>query len=339
MTQLFWGQRVVLPEVTISTAQTAAIVDGPLSSSVPARRIGSSDLRVFPLALSGKIFGSETDAGSAAAILDSYTGHGGNFIDTADSYADGESERIIGDWMRGRKNRDDLVVATKIGKSRENPGLRGRAIRQAVAASLRRLDVDHIDLLYLHIDDTDVDFEETLLAVDEQIRAGRVRYFGGSDHTGNRLIEARVAAGQIGVAPMVALQNQYNLMERDEYEGGLAHVARQQNLGVMPRFALAAGFLAGGYRTRADLRGRRGRGASKHLTRRGQKVLASLDAVAAQHEVSVSTIALAWLLTKPFVVAPVASASRADQVIDLTAAASVSLTRQQITELDRVSAT
>ena len=181
-------------------------------------------------------------------------------------------------------------------------------------------------------------FEETLLAVDELIRAGKVRYFGGSDHTGNRLMEARIATAQLGVAPMVALQNHYNLLHRSEYEGDLAQVAARQGLGVMPRFALASGFLSGKYRSKADLaRNARGQEAARHLNKRGLRVLHTLDSIAAVHEKPVATIALAWLLSKPLVVAPVASASRPDQLPALTAAATVQLTRHQVAELDRVS--
>jgi aryl-alcohol dehydrogenase-like predicted oxidoreductase len=302
------------------------------------RTIGSSDLRVFPLAMSGNVFGWTADSATTYDILDAYVAQGGNFVDTADSYAAGRSEIMIGNWMRERGNRADMVVATKVGKSADNPGLSARAIISAVEASLERLRTSHIDLLYLHIDDTSVEFDETLLAVDDLIRAGKVRYFGGSDHTGNRLIEARVASGQLGVAPMVALQNHYNLLHREEYEGGLANVAARQNLGVMPRFALASGFLSGKYRTRGDLaRNRRGAEAARHLNRRGLRVLAALDGISAAHGTSQASIALAWLLSKPHVVAPVVSASRVEQVGELTQAASIQLTRQQAAILDRVS--
>jgi aryl-alcohol dehydrogenase-like predicted oxidoreductase len=303
------------------------------------RRIGSSDLRVFPLAMSGNVFGWTAGASAAETILDEYAAAGGNFLDTADSYAAGRSELMIGNWMRDRANRDSMVVATKIGKNADNPGLRARTITRAVNASLERLQTSHIDLLYLHIDDVDVAFDETLLAVDELIRVGKVRYFGGSDHTGNRLIEARIASALLGVAPMVALQNQYHLLHRSEFEGDLAHVVAQQGLAFMPRFALASGFLAGKYRTRADLaKSNRGHEAGRYLSRRGLRVLAVLDAIAGEHDTSVATIALAWLLTKPLVVAPVVSASRPEQVADLVAAASLRLSRQHVTELDRVSA-
>ncbi|WP_213814115.1 aldo/keto reductase, partial [Glaciihabitans sp. dw_435] len=315
-------------------------VSSNASDGVPRlRRIGFSDLRVFPLAISGNVFGWTADAATTEDILDAYAAEGGNFIDTADAYAAGRSELMIGNWMRDRGNRADMVIATKVGKSADNPGLKARTITRAVNASLERLQTSYIDLLYLHIDDQSVDFEETLLAVDELIRAGKVRYFGGSDHTGNRLIEARIASAQIGVAPMIALQNHYNLMHRTEYEGDLARVAERQGLGVMPRFALASGFLTGKYRSKADLlRSERGGEAARYLNRRGARVLTALDSVAAAHDVTVATVALAWLLTKPLVVAPVASASRPEQVAELTAAASVHLTRQQTAELDRVSA-
>ncbi|QYH36467.1 aldo/keto reductase [Salinibacterium sp. M195] len=303
------------------------------------RAIGSSSLRVFPLALSGNVFGWTADDAAATSILDTFAEGEGNFIDTADSYAAGRSELMIGRWMRERRNRDAMVVATKVGKSRENPGMHAEAIKRSVTASLSRLGTSHIDLLYLHIDDESVDFDETLLAVDELIGEGKVRYFGGSDHTGNRLIQARIACGQMGVAPMVAIQSHYNLLHRQEYETGLAHVAAIQGLGMMPRFALASGFLSGKYRQRADLASNpRGHDAAKYLRRKGFKVLNALDEIAEEHDTAVATIALAWLLNKPGVAAPVVSASRATQVPELLAAARVHLTRHQSAELDRASA-
>lgn len=321
---------------TTVTNETAA-VEG--ARPVRRRTIGMSDLSVFPLAISGNVFGWTADDATTNDILDAYAAAGGNFIDTADSYAAGRSETMIGNWMRSRRNRAEMVLATKVGKSADNPGLRARVLTRAVEASLQRLRTDRIDLLYLHIDDVSVEFEETLLAVDELIRAGKVAWFGGSDHTGNRLIEARVASAQLGVAPMVALQNHYNLMHRTEYEGDLAHVAAQQRLGVMPRFALASGFLTGKYRQKSDLAANdRGGEVAKLLTRKGLRILSALDQVAQAHGSSVASVALAWLLTKPNVVAPVVSASRPEQVADLTAAPRLQLSRTQVAELDRVSA-
>ena len=303
------------------------------------RTIGMSGLSVFPLAISGNVFGWTADVETTEGILDAYAAQGGNFVDTADSYAAGRSEIMIGNWMRDNRNRDSIVVATKVGKSFDNPGLSARSVDRAVHASLERLQTSWIDLLYLHIDDESIPFEETLLAVDRLIRAGKVRYFGVSDHTGNRIFEARIASAQIGVAPMVALQNHYNLMHRSEYEGDLAVVAARQALGVMPRFSLASGFLTGKYRSRHDLAKNERRGeVAKYVNRRGWRVLAALDRIAAEHQATVATIALAWLLGKSNVVAPVASASRPEQVAELTAAARIQLTRHQVTELDRASA-
>ena len=334
----------VNPTAKVTATATATVTVQPAETAVERifprnRQIGSSELSVFPLAMSGNVFGWTTDDSVSSSILDAYVAQGGNFIDTADSYAAGRSETIIGNWMRSRRNRDQLVVATKVGKSGDHPGLKARVLTRAVHASLERLQVDHVDLLYLHIDDTSVEFEETLLAVDELIRAGSVRYFGGSDHTGNRLIEARIASAQLGVAQMVAVQNHYNLMRRDEYEGDLARVAITQSLGVMPRFALASGFLTGKYRQRSDFqKNERGGAVAKMLTKRGLRILGTLDRIAAVHEASVASVALAWLLTKPNVVAPVASASSADQVEELALSTRLQLTRQQVAELDRVSA-
>ena len=313
----------------------SALVTAPVA--IP-RRIGQSALRVFPIALSGTVFGWTADGPTTTSILDRFVELDGSFIDTADSYAGGRSEIMIGNWMRERRNRDSLTIATKVGKSPDHPGLSASAIQASVEASLRRLRVNHIDLLFLHIDDPTVSFDETLLAVDELIRAGYVRYFGGSDHTGDRLLEARIAAGQLGVAHMVALQKHYNLVHRDEYEGDLARVSAQLDLGVLPRFALAAGFLTGKYRTRGDLeRERRGAEASRYLNRRGLRMLAALDRIAAETGMSVATAALSWLLSRPRVVAPVVSVSAPEQLDSIMAAPRMPLSRHQLTELDRVS--
>nr|WP_182490603.1 aldo/keto reductase [Microcella alkalica] len=313
----------------------------PTATAAPVawRSLGPSPIRVFPLALSGTTFGWTADESTTTAILDRFIELGGSFIDTADSYAGGRSEIMIGNWMRRRGLRDRLTIATKIGKSPDNPGLSARAVEAAVTASLDRLGVTMIDVLYLHIDDDAVPLEETLAAVDELIRDGRVRAFGGSHHTPDRLLEARIAAGQLSVAPMIALQNHYNLIQRTEYESGLARVAAQLDLGVMPRFALEGGFLTGKYRSRADLE-RHGRGleAAKHLTRRGIRILHALDRVAADLDATVATVSLAWLLSRPRVVAPVVSVSEAHQLDEVMAAPSLALGRHHLTELDRASA-
>ena len=327
------------PSATSPAPVTSADIP-TLEVSLPIRRpLGQSALRVFPLAIGGNVFGWTADGGATNAILDTYFAHGGNFIDTADSYAAGRSETMIGNWMRDRRLRSGIVIATKVGKSADNPGVTAKAISRSVNASLERLKTDYIDLLYLHIDDPEVPFEETLLAVDDLIRVGKVRHFGASDHSSNRLVEARVIAAQLGVAPMLAVQNHYNLMHRTGFEGDLARVASQQRLAVMPRFALASGFLTGKYRTKADLgKNNRGSELANHLSKRGQRVLGVLDQVAREQSAGVATIALAWLLSKPGVVAPVASASRPEQVPELVAAAKIQLSRHQVADLDRVSA-
>ena len=331
-----WMTSSQIATARVTTEATRTIVG---TASAPRRSIGPSDLQVYPIALSGNVFGWMADDAASEQVLDRYVAFGGNFIDTADSYAGGRSEIIIGNWMRSRRSRDDIVLATKVGKSADHPGLTARAIEAAVTASLRRLRTDRIDLLYLHIDDPDVPFEETLLAVDELVRAGKVRYFGGSHHTGDRLIEARIASAQLGVARMVALQNHYNLVFRREYEEGLSRIAVDLALGVMPRFALASGFLSGKYRSKADLDGSpRGSEVTRFVNRAGLRVLQALDAVVAEHDAPMATVALAWLLSKPNVVAPVVSASAADQVFDLISATEVKLTRSQLTALDRASA-
>jgi aryl-alcohol dehydrogenase-like predicted oxidoreductase len=322
----------VHPPVSLSGSSSVT------SPATISRRVGLSDLRVFPIALSGTAFGWTADGPTTTAILDRFVELEGSIIDTADSYAGGRSEIMIGQWMRSRGNRDALTISTKVGKSADHPGLGAPAIRAAVEASMRRLRVDHIDLLFLHVDDRSVSFDETLLAVDELIRAGHVRYFGGSDHTGERLLEARIAAGQLDVAHMVALQKHYNLVHRHEYEGDLARVATQLGLAVFPRYALAGGFLAGAYRGRADLpREKPAAEASQYVNRRGLKVLAALDRVAAEMNTQVATAALAWLLSRPRVVAPVVSVTAPKQLDALMAAPRTPVGRHLLTELDRAS--
>lgn len=319
-------------------------VDADYPTVARRRLLGHGGVRVFPVAIGGNAFGWTASEEASHAILDEYRGLGGNLVDTADSYAHGQSESIIGEWMRSRGVRDEIVVATKIGKSAEHPGLSSDAVTAAIDASLQRLQTDRIDVLFLHIDDEAVPFEETLVAVDESMRKGKVLAVGAADHSGNRLIEARVIAAQLGLTPFVALQSRYNLTHRTEFEGALAAVAAQQGLGVMPRFALDGGFLAGNYRSRSELDLNStgnivlGGDAEKHLNRGGQRILATLDRIAAEHETVPAAIAIAWLLSKPTVVAPIVGASNAGQVAELMSAVEIQLTRQQVSSLDAVSA-
>lgn len=323
------------------TSAELKVATGPntrLQSPV-ARVIGESALTTYPFALGGNVFGWTVGDANARRILDVYADFGGTFVDTADSYAGGRSETIIGSWMAAKGNRDRMIVSTKVGKSPDNPGLSQRAVLASVEASLQRLRVETIDLLFLHIDDLDTPFEETLLAVDRLIREGKVRYFGGSDHHGNRLVEARIACGMMGVAPMVAVQNEYNLVRRADFEHDLRPVVDSLGLGFMPRFSLAGGFLSGKYPTRADLvRTPRARGLGQYYDKRGMKVLSVLEQIATEQDVTMATIAVAWLLTRPQVAAPVVSATSPEQVRELLAAPMIGLTRQQVAALDEVSA-
>jgi Predicted oxidoreductases (related to aryl-alcohol dehydrogenases) len=308
----------------------------PLSIIAP-RRLGESDLVVYPLALGGSVFGWTSDAGTSVAVLDRYAALGGNFIDTADSYSGGRSELIIGSWMRSKHNRDSVVLATKIGRNQDNPGLGPVSMVRAVEASLERLGTDHIDLLGFHDDDLSVPIDESLATAEWLISSGKVRYLTFSNYSAMRLIEARILAST-GLPKVIAIQTHYNLMHRAEFEGDLRIVASAQSLAVLPYFALASGFLTGKYRSRVDVGTTvRGARAGEYLGRRGNRVISVLERVAAEQHTSPATIAIAWLLAKRNVVAPVASASRPEQVDALMAAAAVRLTRAQMLELDRVS--
>ncbi|KQR54971.1 alcohol dehydrogenase [Leifsonia sp. Leaf336] len=308
----------------------------PLSIIAP-RRIGESDLAVYPLSLGASVFGWTADGDTSLAILDRFAALGGNFIDTADSYVGGRSEVLIGKWMRERGNRDGLVVATKVGRHHENPGLGSVSVVRAVEASLERLQTDHIDLLYFHDDDPEVPMEDSLATAEWLIESGKVRYLAASNFSADRLIEARIMASS-GLPKFVAIQTQYNLMHRAEFESALRIVAAAQGLAVMPYYALANGFLTGKYRSKSDLSAdARSVRASAYVNRRGMRVLAVLDRIAAEHRVSVASVSIAWLLAKRTIVAPVASASRPEQVDGLMAAAGIRLTRAQMLELDRVS--
>ncbi|HEY2555556.1 MAG TPA: aldo/keto reductase [Diaminobutyricibacter sp.] len=309
---------------------------GPLSIVAP-RRVGESDLTVYPLALGASVFGWTADTETSLGILDRYAQLGGNFVDTADSYVGGRSEVLIGRWMQERGNRDAMVIATKVGRHQDNPGLGSVSIIRAVEASLERLQTDHIDLLYFHDDDLSVPLEDSLATVEWLIESGKVRYLGASNFSADRLIEARILSST-GLPKFVAIEPHYNLVHRAEFESDPRIVASAQGLAVMPCYALANGFLTGKYRTKDDLKaGARSVRAAEYVNRRGQRVLSVLDRVAREHESSVASIALAWLLAKRSIVAPVASASRPEQVDALMAAAAIRLTRAQMLELDRVS--
>jgi len=329
-------ERVATDELELAVGLRGTAVAGR------SRPLGFSGLRLHPVALSGQAFGQCVDMLAAERILDAFVDAGGNAIDTADSYAGGASELMIGSWIRSRNARSRVVLATKVGRHPDNPGVSAKAITRAVDASLERLQTDEIDLLFLDLDDPDVPFEETLLAVDELIRVGKVRHFGASDHPGDRYIEARVMAAQAGVARMVAMQSRYSLIEREAYEEGLAPLAAQQELSVMPRSPLADGLLAGAgqERGRGELAAALARmtgAASGHAVRRAARVLAAVGEVAEEHGAPPATVAVAWLLTRPDVVAPVVGVTSPERLEELMAAAELPLTRRQVADLDDAS--
>lgn len=243
------------------------------------RKLGSSDLEVFPLALGGNVFGWTADRDRSFAVLDAYTAAGGNFVDTADSYSawvdgnsGGESETVLGQWFAARGNRDDVVLATKVSQHPEYPGLSAANIKAAADASLRRLGTDHIDLYYTHFDKPEVPVEEIIGALDELVKAGKVRHIAASNISAERLAASLEFSDREGLARYVALQPHYNLVSRDTYEGELRDLAEQAGLAAVPYYALAAGFLTGKYRPGTEVDSPRAGGAAKHLeTERGDR--------------------------------------------------------------------
>ncbi|MFE2583870.1 aldo/keto reductase [Streptomyces sp. NPDC059378] len=310
------------------------------------RKLGSSDLEVFPLALGGNVFGWTADEDHSFAVLDAYAAAGGNFIDTADSYSawvdgnqGGESETIIGNWVRARGNHADVVIATKVSQHPDFPGLTAANIKAAADASLRRLGTDHIDLYYTHFDKPEVPVEEIIGALDELVRAGKVRQIGASNISPERLRESLEFSDREGLARYVALQPHYNLVSRDTYEGELQDVAAGSGLAAVPYFALASGFLTGKYRPGTTVDSARATGAAKHLeTDRGRAVLAALDEIAGAHDVAVATVALAWLAARPTVLAPIASARTVEQLPALLGVAELELTEPELARLTEASA-
>jgi len=308
-------------------------------------KISSTDLDVFAVALGGNVFGWTADEVESFAVLDGYAAGGGNFIDTADMYSGwapgnsgGESERIIGRWLSSRKRRADMIVATKVGKHPKLQGLSAKTIAAAAEDSLKRLNTDYIDLYYAHADDEKTPLEETLGAFDSLVRAGKVRYIAASNYTAPRLAQALATSAREGFARFVALQQHYNLMERDEYEGELAAVVKKEGLSSVPYFALAKGFLTGKYRPNSKVESARAESASAYLTKKGLKVLAALDEVAAEQNAPIASIALGWLAAQPTVVAPIASARELSQLGAIMRSAEIRLTGAQIQKLSDASA-
>ncbi len=309
-------------------------------------QIGSSELSVFPLNLGGNVFGFTADEAQSFEVLDAYASAGGNFIDTADSYSawapgneGGESEAIIGNWMESRGNRDQIVVATKVSQHPGRQGLSAANVEAACEDSLKRLKTDHIDLYYAHFDDSETPLEETLAAFDRLVRDGKVRHVAGSNYEPARIEEALAIQDREGLARWVALQPHYNLVERDEFEnGGRREIAERENLGVMPYFSLAKGFLTGKYRDESDFdKSPRGPASAAYLNEYGHRVLGALDQVSKDRGVEHAAIAIAWLLAQPTVTAPVASARNPEQLEPLIAGAELALTESELDLLNRAS--
>jgi aryl-alcohol dehydrogenase (NADP+) len=307
----------------------------------PTVPLGTTGLAVSPLCLGGNVFGWTADEDASFAVLDAYAAAGGNFVDTADGYGNwvegnprGMSERIIGRWMAARGNRDGVVIATKVGRAAGMRGLGAATIRAGVEESLERLGTDRIDLYYAHADDPDTPLEETMAAFDELVREGKVRHLGASNYPAPRLAEALRVSDRAGLARYVALQPEYNLVSRDEYEGELQELCVAEAIACLPYYALASGFLTGKYRPgAAEVESPRAGSASRHLDR-GAGVLAALDEVAAAHSTTVAAVALAWLRAQPGVTAPIASARSPEQLAELLPMADLELS---VAELERLS--
>jgi aryl-alcohol dehydrogenase-like predicted oxidoreductase len=298
-------------------------------------KLDGTDLDVFPLCLGGNVFGWTADEDASFAVLDAYADAGGNFIDTADTYMRpnmGISETIIGRWMASRGNRDRMVIATKVGS---DGGLSARNVAEHAEGSLRRLQTDRIDLYYSHKDDLDVPVEETLGAFNALVEAGKVRHIGASNLSGERIVESLRASAREGWARYVALQPHYNLVERERYEREYAPLAAEHGLAVAPYYALAKGFLTGKYRDDSPaVDSPRAEGARAYLDDRGRAVLADLEEVADAHGVPMAAVALAWLRSRPNVVAPIASARSVEQLEHLLPMTEVTLTGDELLRLE-----
>lgn len=309
-------------------------------------KIGSSDIDIFRLSLGGNPFGWTADEATSFEILDAFAESGANFIDTSDSYtasapgnSGGESETIIGKWITDRGLREDIVVATKVGSHPDFKGLKAENISAAADASLRRLQADRIDLYYAHFDDPSTPLEETLEALNALVESGKVRYLGISNYTPERVREWLRITEENGYARPIALQPHYNLVHRKSYEPELAKIATDNNISVFPYFALASGFLTGKYRTRADIDGSpRERITASYFSDAGLAVVDAIAEIAENHTCEMSTVALAWLLTRPGITAPIASVSRVEQLPALLDAPDLVLTSDELDLLEQVSA-
>jgi len=292
-------------------------------------RLPGTDLTVSALCLGGNVFGWTADEASSRAVLDRFhdaMGATPSFVDTAESYGAGESERILGAWMADRGMRDEIVVATKASRIGKEHPLAAGEIRSACERSLRNLQTDRIDLYYAHWDDPTTPLEETLTAFEELVRAGKVRHVAASNYSAKRLTEALETSDRLGLVRFQALQMHYNLMERSEFEGELRDVVAAQRMGTLPYYGLAKGFLTGKYAAGEQIDSPRAEGAAAYVGDKGDRVLTALTRVAEAHGVPMPAVALRWLADQPTVVAPIASARNVEQLAGLLPMEDLALT-------------
>lgn len=312
------------------------------------RQLGNSDIHVSPLMLGGNVFGWTADAPASFKILDAFVSAGLNFIDTADSYstwvpghAGGESETIIGNWFKQSGKRHQVVIATKVGSELpgQGKGLSRSWIMREAEASLKRLQTDSIDLYQSHRDDPDTPVDETLEAYAQLVQQGKVRVIGCSNFTADRTRESLAASRKHAWPRYESLQPHYNLAQRETYETTLEQLALQEKLGVIPYYSLASGFLTGKYRSESDLsQSPRGQAAKKYLNDRGFRILQALDQVAEKHQATAAQVSLAWLMARPSITAPIASATSVEQLNDLVRATQLELDAASIEQLNKASA-
>ena len=312
------------------------------------RRLGNSGLEVAPLAFGGNVFGWTVDEKTGFELLDAFVSNGFNLVDTADVYPKwvpgnqgGESEAMIGNWLRRSGRRQDVVIATKVGveMAPDRKGLSKEHILRSADESLRRLQTDYIDLYQSHRDDAETPLEETLAAYDQLIKEGKVRAIGASNYSTARLEEALNVSKRLGLPRYESLQPLYNLYDRGVFERELEPLCERENIGVIPYYSLAAGFVSGKYRSEADLAQRaRGDSVKKYLNERGLGILEALDEVAAKYSSTPARVALAWLIARPSITAPIASATSLDQLNDLIEATRLDLDQESMEMLNRASA-
>ena len=311
------------------------------------RTLGNSGIRVAPLAFGGNVFGWTIDEPTSFGLLDAFTDAGFNLIDTADVYSrwapgnsGGESETIIGNWLKARGNRDRVVIATKVGSDMGNgkTGLSKKHITEAVEASLKRLQTDYIDLYQTHFDDGATPIDETLGTYADLVKQGKVRAIGASNLSPDRLRASLEISRKQGYPRYETFQPGYNLYDRENYEKDIEPIVVEQGLGVINYYSLASGFLSGKYRSEADLgKSARGGGVKKYLNERGFAILAALDEVAALHDATPAEVSIAWLLARPSITAPIASATNPKQLQSLFRGVQLKLEAADVAKLDEAS--